>query len=117
MSESVPEPQPEQSLDKRVGALETGQESLAEKVDKILGIVSGGHKQEPTESVTTADQPAADMAEQMRQAVRDVHAERDQADAGKKAPEPEHRPREAGQPGRQRAARILYGKEPKLWAG
>ena len=113
MSESVPEPAPDKSLDARVGALETGQESLAEKVDKILGIVSGGHKQEPTEPVTTADPAPQDIAEQMRQAVRDVHAERDQADAGKSKPEPEHRPREAGQPGRQRAARILYGKEPK----
>lgn len=111
MSESVPEPQPEQSLDKRVGALETGQESLTEKVDKILGIVSGGHDPKPTEPVTQAD-PPQDMAEQMRQAVRDVHAERDQA-ATKSKPEPEHKPREAGQPGRQRAARILYGKEPK----
>lgn len=115
MSESVPEPQPEQVLDKRVGALEAGQESLAEKVDKILGIVSGGHDDKPSGSTTTADPPPQDMAEQMRQAVRDVHAERDQADA-KSKPEPEHQPREAGQPGRQRAARIMYGKEPKLWA-
>lgn len=113
MSESVPEPQPEQSLDKRVGALETGQESLAEKIDKILGIVSGGHKPEPTEPVTQADPAPQDMAEQMRQAVRDVNAEQDQA-AAKSKPEPEHKPREAGQPGRQRAARIMYGKEPKL---
>ena len=112
MSEPVQDPDTKEPLDERVTALETGQESLTEKVDKILGIVSKGHDDKPSEPVTTADPAPADMAEQMRQAVRDVHAERDQADA-KSKPEPEHKPREAGQPGRQRAARILYGKEPK----
>lgn len=113
MSEQVPEPQPEQPIDQRVTALESGQESLTEKVDKILGIVSKGHDPQPTEPVTTADPAPADMAEQMRQAVRDVHAERDQADAGKHTPVPEKPPREAGQPARQKLAGVLYGKEPK----
>ena len=111
MTETPPEPQSGDSLDTRVSALETGQESIAEKVDKILGIL--GKPAAPAEPVTTADPaPAADMGEQMRQAVRDVHAERDQA-AAKDPPKPEVKPREAGQPGRQKLARVLYGKEPR----
>lgn len=114
MSEQVPEPQPEQPIDQRVTALESGQESLTEKVDKILGIVSGDRGPKDDEASTTVADPApADMAEQMRQAVRDVHAERDQADAGKHTPVPEKPPREAGQPARQKLAGVLYGKEPR----
>lgn len=112
MSESVPEPQPDKSLDARVATLETGQEGLTEKVDRILGIVSKGHDDQPTESTTTADPAPEDMAEQMRQAVRDVHAERDQA-ATKPDPKPEVQPREAGQPFRQRLAEVIHGKEPR----
>jgi hypothetical protein len=49
MSESVPEPKPEEALDQRVSSLETGQENLSGKLDKILGIISGGgHDDDPT---------------------------------------------------------------------
>lgn len=105
-----PDPQPE-GLEPRVAKLETGQESLIEKVDRILGIVDKNPDGDPP--VTSADPaPAADMAEQMRQAVRDVHAERDQA-AASEPPKPEVPPREAGQPAKARLARVLYGKEPR----
>ena len=100
-------PEPE-GLEPRVARLETGQESIAEKVDRILGLLD--KKPEGDPPVTSADPaPAADMGEQMRQAVRDVHAERDQA-AAKDPPKPEVPPREAGQPAKQRLARVLYGK-------
>lgn len=105
MSEPAPE-----GLEPRVAKLETGQESMSERIDKILGLLDKPAGDEP---VTSADPaPAADMAEQMRQAVRDVHAERDQA-AAKEPPKPEVPPREAGQPAKQRLARVLYGKEPR----
>jgi hypothetical protein len=42
MADDDPKPEAEQGLDQRVSSLETGQNSLAEKVDQILGIVSGG---------------------------------------------------------------------------
>lgn len=113
MSETAPEVKPDAPLDDRVTALETGQDSLSGKIDEILGIIKGSKQDPPAEPVTTADPAPADMAEQMRQAVRDVHAERDQADAGKHTPVPEKPPREAGQPARQKLASVLYGKEPK----
>ena len=107
-----PEPQPGDSLDARVGKLEAGQDSLSERIDRILGILDKKPDAPGKEPVTGADQPPADMAEQMRQAVRDVHAERDQA-AAKEPPKPEVPPREAGQPAKQRLARVLYGKDPQ----
>lgn len=98
------------SLPERVSKLETGQESIAGKVDKILGILD--KPADPAApSTTTADPAPADMGEQMRQAVRDVHAEAAAAEASK--PKPEVRPREAGQPFRQRLAEVVHGREPR----
>lgn len=111
-----PEPAPGGTLETRVGKLETGQESIAGKVDRILGILDKpGQPADPP--VTAADPaPPADMAEQMRQAVRDVNAEAAAA-APKEAPKPEVQPREAGQPFRQRLGEVIHGREPrKLWA-
>ena len=105
---STPEPAPDGSLPERVSKLETGQDTIASKVDRILGILD---KPDGDAPATTADAPAADMGEQMRQAVRDVQAET--AAAGASAPKPEVRPREAGQPFRQRLAEVIHGREPK----
>jgi len=104
----APAPTPDGSLPERVSKLETGQESIAGKVDRILGILDKPEGDAPT---TTADAPAADMGEQMRQAVRDVHAEAVAAEAAK--PKPEQPPREAGQPFRQRLAEVVHGREPR----
>jgi hypothetical protein len=104
----TPATEPDGSLTERVGKLETGQDTIAGKVDRILGILD---KPDGDAPATTADAPAADMGEQMRQAVRDVQAET--AAAGVSAPKPEVRPREAGQPFRQRLAEVIHGKEPK----
>ncbi len=108
-----PEPQPGQPIDARVTALETGQQSMSERIDRILGLLD----KKPADSsgtTTVADPPPGpDMAEQMREAVRAVHAERDQAAAKDTGPKPEVTPREAGQPARSKLAAVLYGKEPK----
>ena len=104
----TPEPAPDGSLTERVGKLETGQDTIASKVDRILGILDKPEGDAPT---TTADPAPADMGEQMRQAVRDVHAEAVAAEAAK--PKPEQPPREAGQPFRQRLAEVVHGREPR----
>ena len=39
MAENDADPAPEQGLDQRVSSLETGQESMSQKLDKLLGIV------------------------------------------------------------------------------
>ncbi len=98
-------------LEARVDKLEDGQQSILGKLDQLLG--RGEDKAEPVAEADPAPD-APDVVEQMRQAVRDVHAERDQAAAAKPdKPKPEVKPREAGQPGRERLARVLYGREPK----
>ena len=57
MAENDADPAPEQGLDQRVSSLETGQESMSQKLDKLLGIVgadsgqdggNGGHEPEGT---------------------------------------------------------------------
>jgi hypothetical protein len=56
MAENDADPAPEQGLDQRVSSLETGQESMSQKLDKLLGIVGadgdggdgGGHEPEGT---------------------------------------------------------------------
>lgn len=84
---------------------------MSERIDKILGLLDK-KPADPAGPVTTADPaPGPDMAEQMREAVRAVHAEEAAAAASK--PKPEVTPREAGQPARSRLAAALYGKEPK----
>ena len=114
MTSPAPEPHHPEGLEPRVEKLEAGQETMTSKLDNILGLLDTGRGPKDGEpSTTTADPaPPADMAEQMRQAVRDVHAERDQA-AAKEPPKPEVPPREAGQPAKQRLARVLYGKDPQ----
>jgi hypothetical protein len=57
MADDEEKPAPEQGLDGRVSSLETGQETLTQKLDKLLGIVGadsgqdggdGGHEPEGT---------------------------------------------------------------------
>lgn len=108
-----PEPAPGDTLETRVGKLETGQESISGKVDKILGILD--KPADPAaEPVTTADPaPPADMGEQMKEAVRAVNAETAAAAAKKDPPKPETPPREAGQPFREKLGQVIHGREPK----
>jgi hypothetical protein len=46
MADDEENPAPEQGLDGRVSSLETGQESLTQKLDKLLGIVGAGDGQD-----------------------------------------------------------------------
>lgn len=108
MTEPAPEPAPDGTLNERVGRLESGQDSLSERVDRILGILD---KPEGDAPVTSADDPPADMAAQMEAAIRKVNAEA--AAAAPDKPKPEQHPREAGQPFRQRLAEVIHGREPK----
>ena len=101
-------------LEQRVGKLEDGQETLSGKLDQILSRLPGsGPAPEP--AVTHGDPaPAADpaaMAEQMRQAVRDVNAEAAAASAPR-APEPETVPREVMIKGKAKLQKALFGSEP-----
>jgi hypothetical protein len=112
VTDTVPEPHPEQPLNQRVSSLETGQQTLTEKIDELLGIVKSGHDDKPSAPTTTADPaPAADMTEQMAEAIRKVQAET--AAAAPTTPKPEQPPREAGQPFRERLGHAIHGKPPK----
>jgi hypothetical protein len=98
-------------LGERVDRLEAGQERQDSKLDQILGMLSGA-KDKPAETVTEAEAAPGDMAEQMRQAVRDVRAE--EAAAAKpepKTPEPETTPREVMIRGKARLQKTLFGGE------
>lgn len=107
-----PEAPEARGLESRVERLETGQESMSSKLDTILDRLTGKPaEQEPVTAADPAPDPV-DIGEQMRQAVRDVHAETAAA-AKKDPPKPEVQPREAGQPLKTRLAAVLYGKEPK----
>jgi hypothetical protein len=80
VSDPVENPEPEQGLDQRVSSLETGQQNITEKIDKLLGIVGAGHD----DKATDPQQPAGgtNVAHEIRQQLD----ERDAA-ARKKAEE------------------------------
>jgi hypothetical protein len=115
MSEQPPEEERVKSLDDRFGKIEAEQERQGGLLDKIAAKLDGGSQQPPAaEPVTRADPAPGDMAEQMRQAVRDVNAEQAQADAAKdKTPAPEQAPREVMIRGKARLQRALFGGDPK----
>lgn len=81
--ENNTDPQPEQGIDKRVSSLEAGQESLTQKIDKILGLVGGGHADEPSDD---DGQPAhgGSIAHEIR-AQLDERDRRAKADADKQS--------------------------------
>ncbi len=110
------------SLDDRFGAIEARQEKQEGLLEQILGKLGGGGGE--AEPVTRGDEPAApspgEMAEQMRQAVRDVRAEEaaeqaraahDADHAKMRTPEPEQTPREVMIRGKARLQRLMFGAE------
>jgi hypothetical protein len=116
-----PGPKPEDTaapLEGRVQSIEAEQKRQGGMLDQILGKLTGD--QEGDTTVTTGSEPPAgpgDMAEQMRQAVRDVQAEAD-AEVGRqqrlgKRPEPETTPREVMVKGKERLQRTLFGGDPR----
>jgi hypothetical protein len=80
-------------------------------IDEILGLLKSGSRTDSDGSgrITQADPPPApDIAEQVRQAVRDVAAE---TAAGSGEPRPEQPPKEAGQPLRAKVQGFMFGKD------
>ena len=106
-----------QSLDERFGKIETEQQQQRGLLEQIRDSLTGRNSP-PAGSAPAASPPApaaaaaADMAEQMRQAVRDVHAE--ESAAGPGTPAPEKTPRETGRiGGKERLQRVFFGKDPQ----
>lgn len=98
---------PGDGLDQRVAKLETGQSTLEDKVDKILGIVSGGHgedggqgghEEQPSGGPTIAHEIRAQLDERDRKAAAEAErqagsdrlaaAEAKLAELSEKPPEP-----------------------------
>lgn len=107
-----PEPAPPDGdsapLAKRVDGLEAEQQRQGGILEEIRDRLTG---QPPAPPVKGDDPPvsAADMAEQMRQAVRDVNAEAAAAKGTPGAPEPETTPREVMVKGKEKLQRALFG--------
>jgi hypothetical protein len=110
-TETAPPPDTGQPLDKRVADLEAGQQRQDSKLDRVLDMLSGSTKGD--EPVTSADPApaAADITEQVRQAVRDVNAESASKEPSK--PAPEMTPREVGVKGKAKLQGWLFGSDPK----
>lgn len=111
------------SLDDRFGALEHEQSEQRGMLSQILGKLGGGGDAPKGEPVTRGDDPLAgpdpgSMAEQMRQAVRDVRAEEAQAEKDRqhsadhdrlRTPDPEKAPREVMIRGKAKLQKIMFG--------
>ena len=111
-TETAPPPDTGQPLDKRVADLQAAQQRQDCKLDRVIDMLSGSTQGD--EPVTSADAPgagAADITEQVRQAVRDVNAE--SAKTEQKAPAAEMTPREVGVKGKAKLQRALFGSDPK----
>lgn len=116
MTATPPEPAPapaapdhDAPLASRVDGLEAEQQRQGGVLDEIKGLLTSRPQGDPP--VTSADPvPPGDMAEQMRQAVRDVQAEAAATVKDKPAaPEPETTPREVMIKGKERLQRALFG--------
>ena len=103
---AAPAPDDSAPLAKRVDGLEAEQQRQGGVLDEIKGMLAG--RGEPVASADDPGPSAADMAEQMRQAVRDVNAEAAAA-APPAAPEPETTPREVMIKGKDKLQRIMFG--------
>jgi hypothetical protein len=103
-------PAPDAPLAQRVDGLEVEQKRQGGVLDRIENLLTTSG-----DTVTSADQPpaaaAADMGEQMRQAVRDVRAE--EAAAAPAPPPPETTPREVMIRGKDKLQRALFGSDPE----
>jgi hypothetical protein len=96
-------------LEARVGEIERKQDRTDGKIDKVIEMLTG--RDHPTTSADAPAAGAADITEQVRQAVRDVNAE--SAKSEPKAPAPEMTPREVGVRGKDRLQKFLFGGDPK----
>jgi hypothetical protein len=67
MADPVENPEPEQDIDRRVASLETGQENLSQKLDKILGIMGGGDDHDAEGSGQDGQPGGTNIAHEIRQ--------------------------------------------------
>jgi hypothetical protein len=93
--------------DQAIAELRAEQQRQGGVLEEIRGMLRGA----APAAATTADPPPAapDITAQMKTAIREVNAET--APAAPPRPRPETRPREVGQPRRQRLQKILFGAE------
>jgi len=104
-------------LSKRVDSIEAEQKRQGGILEEIRDKLTGSSAEDDKNVTRGTEPPAggADMAEQMRQAVRDVNAEAAAAAAKQPpaAPPPETSPREVMIKGKERLQRALFGGDPK----
>lgn len=105
------------SIDARFTRIEDEQRDQRGILTEIRDHLTGAGSGDAGGSVTQASDPApaGDMAEQMRQAVRDVNAERDHdAEHAKlRQPPPETSPREIVVRGKEKLQNVLFGGDRK----
>jgi hypothetical protein len=118
------DPKPaDEGLKTRVDGLEAEQQRQGGVLDEIRQLLTGGTGKPgpgngPDRKDPLAGPDPGSVAEQMRQAVRDVRAEEAAADhdahhAQLKAPPPEVKPDEVMIRGKARAQKFLFGSDPK----
>jgi hypothetical protein len=117
-----PEPQPapapagDAPLAKRVDTIEAEQQRQGGILEEIRDKLTGTSHPGQPDQVTRGDDPgpsAADMGEQMRQAVRDVRAEEAAAKQEPTTPPPETTPREVMIKGKEKLQKIMFGGDRK----
>lgn len=109
--------QTETSQDARLDRLEATQAEQGGKLDQIIAMIKGDGDGKPEAApAQTGDGPdqVSTIADQVRQAVRDVHAEEAQAAAkGKPDEAPKEKPPRESQSGfRGKLQRAMYGGDP-----
>jgi hypothetical protein len=112
MSEQATETTGEEERIHSLDEINRRQDEQGSKIDEILGILKSGFTGGERETTSADPPPAPDIAEQVRQAVRDVAAE---TAAGSGEPRPEQPPKEAGQPTRAKIQKFMFGQDKKLW--
>lgn len=119
---AAPPPQ-QQKPDDRIDQLAARQERTESKIDKVLDMLGGkDDPPAPGTGAAGAGSPPADHLGEIKQAIRDVRAEEQQAaaDAAHKAdhdrlknkPEPEKQPRESGPTWKDRLQNVMFGGDP-----
>ena len=101
-----PEPKPDDGLGQRVTSLEAGQTTLTEKVDQILGIVSGDGGQPKQDETVAADQ-GTNVAHEIREGVDRLKALADRQEASSKKAEPKQEPEKPPEPMPRRVERLM----------
>lgn len=106
----------QETQDARLDKLEAGQAEQGGKLDQIIGMLKGGagdaHAAAQAHTERRLDESST-IADQVKQAVRDVHAEQAQdAAKAKPEPEPEQPPREPQSGIKAKLQRAMFGGEP-----